>query len=116
MNISPFVITVMSGVEDGKEFKFNETPIVLGRHPEDDLCLPYDTRVSRRHARITREQDSYFVEDVGPESKGSTNGTYVNEQKIAMKTPLSSGDIFLLGTVWLLFEETEISNRAFSSE
>ena len=115
MNADSFVITIMSGAEDGKEYRFDRTPVTLGRHPEDDLCLPYDTRVSRRHARITREQDSYFIEDVGPESKGSTNGTYVNEQKIAAKTTLSSGDIFLLGSVWLLFEKREISKGALSS-
>ena len=98
------VITIMSGVEDGKIIEPRKIPFTLGRHPEDDVCLPYDTRVSRHHARITKEGKTYFIEDVGPEGKGSTNGTHLNDKKIAGKTPLSSGDIVLLGSVWVRLE------------
>ena len=104
-------ITVMSGAQDGEVFEFHKTPIILGRHPSDDVYLQYDTRVSRHHARITKENKTYFIEDVGPERTGSTNGTYlidldnaINETKITAKTPLSSGTHFGLGTVWLKFE------------
>jgi pSer/pThr/pTyr-binding forkhead associated (FHA) protein len=100
------VITVMSGVEDGKVFQVDKNTIMLGRHPEDDVCLSYDTKVSRHHARITKENASYFVEDIGPEGKGSTNGTYINdsEKKITGKAPLSSGDMVLLGGIWVKFK------------
>lgn len=98
------MITVMSGADDGKVFEFDKTPIVLGRHPEDDVCLPYDTRVSRHHARITKEGKAYFVEDTGPEGKGSTNRTLVNENRVVSRTPLSSGDMILIGNVWVKFE------------
>jgi pSer/pThr/pTyr-binding forkhead associated (FHA) protein len=100
------VITVMSGAEDGKTFELSKTQFMLGRHPDDDVCLPYDTRVSRHHARIAKEGGSYFIEDVGPEGKGSTNGTYINDsdKKIAGKTRVSSGDTVLLGSVWVRLE------------
>ena len=98
------VITVMSGAEDGKTFGLSKTPFMLGRHPDDDVCLPYDTRVSRHHAGITKEGKAYFIEDVGPEGKGSTNGTYVNEKRITSKTPISTGDMILLGGVWVKLE------------
>ena len=97
-------ITVMSGPNDGKVFDIDKTPIMLGRHPDDDVYLLYDTRVSRHHARIINEGNSYFIEDVGPEGKGSTHGTYVGDKKIAAKTTLSSGEIILLGNVSLKFE------------
>jgi len=98
------VITVMSGAEDGKIIELSKPRFMLGRHPEDDVCLPYDARVSRHHAIVTKEGDSYFIEDVGPGGKGSTNGTFVNEKRVAAKTPISTGDTILLGGVWVRFE------------
>jgi pSer/pThr/pTyr-binding forkhead associated (FHA) protein len=98
------VITVMSGADDGKVLEFDKTPIVLGRHPEDDVCLPYDTRVSRHHARITKEGEAYFIEEIGPGGRGSTNGTFVNEKRVTSRTPLSTGDMILFGSVWVKFE------------
>jgi len=98
------VITVMSGVDDGKVFELDKTPIMLGRHADDDVYLPYDTRCSRHHAQIIKKGKSYFIEDIGPEGKGSTNGTYLNGKKIIGRTPLSSGTLALLGTVWIKFE------------
>jgi pSer/pThr/pTyr-binding forkhead associated (FHA) protein len=108
LSLDGIKITVMSGAEDGKVFGLEKTPIMLGRHPDDDVCLPYDSRVSRHHARITKEHDSYFIEDVGPKGKGSTNGTYVGDKKITTKTAISSGEMILLGSVWIRFEAKAI--------
>ena len=41
---------------------------------------------------------------LGSEGKGSTNGTYLNNKQVVAKTPISTGDMFLLGTVWLRFD------------
>jgi pSer/pThr/pTyr-binding forkhead associated (FHA) protein len=98
------VITVMSGAEDGKTFQSDKTPLILGRHPEDDVCLPYDTRTSRHHARISKEGNSYYIEDVGPKGKGSTNGTYIADKKITTKTELLAGQMIMLGGVWVKFD------------
>jgi len=95
-------IEVIGGNEDGKMFEFSKLPVTLGRHHEDDLYIS-DTRISRHHARILRDGQTYFLEDVGREGKGSTNGTYLNNTRIVGKTLLSSGDIFLIGNVWLRF-------------
>lgn len=104
-------INVMSGAEDGKVFFFHKTTIMLGRHRSDDVFLQYDTTVSRHHARITKENGTYYIEDIGPEGKGSANGTYLidmakgmNENKITGKTPISSGTHFRLGSIWLKFD------------
>lgn len=102
----------MSGAEDGKVLKFDMTPIVLGRNQDDDVCLPFDTRVSRHHARITKEKGTYFIEDTGPEGKGSTNHTYIVDldkgidkgMEVTTKTRLLSGAILKLGTILLKFE------------
>lgn len=98
------IITMMSGSEDGKMFKRDKMPITIGRHPNDDVYLPNDKQISRHHARISKDGDSYFIEDVGSQSKGSTNGTYVDIAKIIEKTPITSGQIFTLGNIWLRFD------------
>lgn len=98
------VITVMSGAEDGKIIELSKTPFMLGRHPDDDACLPYNNKVSRHHARITKDGNSYYVEDIGSEGKGSTNGIFVNEKRVTSKSPISTGDMILLGGVLVKFE------------
>ena len=108
MGTDHIIITIMGGDDEGKVFDLDKTPIMLGRHPEDDVCLPSDMAVSRHHAQITKEGDSYFIEDVGPEGQGSTNGTFVNGEKIAGKTPISSGDMPSLATVSIKFESKPV--------
>jgi ABC-type multidrug transport system ATPase subunit/pSer/pThr/pTyr-binding forkhead associated (FHA) protein len=71
--------------------------IYVGRAPENDLVLPHPT-VSSRHARLTRMPDgSVRVEDLG-----STNGTYLEDQRVgpsgAMATP---GQRVMVGAVAL---------------
>ena len=100
-------ITIMSGAEDGKVFTLDHSPVTIGRHPEDDIYIPYDTRVSRHHARITCEGDNYSIEDVGSDGKGSKNGTYVDEKKIATKTAIHPGEMILVGAVWIKFEVSD---------
>ncbi|GIZ53673.1 HD domain-containing phosphohydrolase [Noviherbaspirillum aridicola] len=57
--------------------------IVIGREPQDSLgpdrflCIPEHT-ISRRHARIRRRDDEYFIEDLH-----SFNGTFVLGQRLA---------------------------------
>ena len=110
MNSNRIRFTVLNGAEDGRVIETDKIPVLLGRHPADDILLSRDNRVSRHHARVTKQGDSYFIEDVGPEGKGSTNGTYVDGQKIAGLTRLVPGNVFLLGAVLVRFElkpETE---------
>jgi pSer/pThr/pTyr-binding forkhead associated (FHA) protein len=107
MALQHIKISVMSGAEDGKTFEFLDTPITIGRHPEDNLCLAHDNRVSRHHARIIKERNEYFIEDVGPQGKGSTNGTFIGENKIDSKTVILSGDMILLGSVAIKFQLIE---------
>ena len=68
---------------------------VIGRAMECDLRLE-DTYVSQEHARIFGKNGSWFVEDLG-----STNGTFVNEQRLAAPAMLTSGDRIRVGTTIL---------------
>jgi pSer/pThr/pTyr-binding forkhead associated (FHA) protein len=63
----------------------------VGRAPECELRLD-DTYASQQHARLFAKNNSWFVEDLG-----STNGTFVNEQKLASPAMLQPGDKVRVG-------------------
>jgi pSer/pThr/pTyr-binding forkhead associated (FHA) protein len=69
--------------------------MVMGRAPECELLLD-DTYVSQQHARIFGKNGSWYVEDLG-----STNGTYVNDQKLAAPAMVQPGDRIRVGTTVL---------------
>ena len=64
----------------------------LGRHQDNQILLN-DEQASRRHALIQRQGDSvYLISDLG-----SSNGTFVNGQRISQPTPLNAGDRIRIG-------------------
>jgi hypothetical protein len=82
----------ISGKYQGGEFPLSATKeIVVGRSSELDMVLVEDM-VSRRHAKITVTGDEIFIQDLG-----STNGTFVNGEKIK-RARLQEGDRILIGT------------------
>lgn len=69
---------------------YNAPVITLGRLPQHDLSLN-GKGVSSTHCRILREGDTYFIEDLG-----STNGTYVNRQRVQGRVPIGPTDDVVL--------------------
>ena len=64
---------------------------VIGRSSRADLVIP-DRSLSRQHARLRLDNDTWLIEDLG-----SRNGTLVNRQKIVQPTALRPGDVVGLG-------------------
>ena len=72
------------GLGDSKEIASDA--ITIGREPGCEILVP-DSRASRRHARVSVAADGGLqVEDLG-----SSNGTFVDEQRITQVTPLPLG-------------------------
>src|SRR5580693_9155048 len=87
-----YVLRFISGKYQGGEFPIvPDRQIVVGRSSELDMVLVEDM-VSRKHARITMQADQIWIEDLG-----STNGTFVNGEKIK-RAHLKEGDRVLIGT------------------
>ena len=80
------ILQMVRGPEPGKRFEIQSERAVLGRHPECDLRFDV-AAISRQHAAVTRQEDRYFVEDLG-----SRNGTYVNGRRLTKPSALASGD------------------------
>lgn len=70
--------------------------VIVGRAAEVDLILSHP-EVSRRHCRILREGENWFVEDLG-----SQRGTAVNGSRISGRTALRPGDQIQVGPVLLV--------------
>jgi len=88
--LSGFAIVVEKGPRKGMTFLLKEGNTTVGRHPESDIFLN-DVTVSRHHCRFSTNGDVLTVED-----SGSTNGTYVNDQRVD-SSELSAGDEVLIG-------------------
>jgi hypothetical protein len=87
-----FVLRFISGKYQGGEFPVGpEKQILVGRSSDLDMVLVEDM-VSRKHARIGMVGDEIWIEDLG-----STNGTFVNGEKIT-RAQLKQGDRVLIGT------------------
>lgn len=84
-------LTTSRGPGAGREFGIGAAPVTIGRHEQCDLQVE-NTWMSRRHARIAWSGTEYVVEDLG-----STNGTFVNGERISGPRALRSGDLLQLG-------------------
>jgi hypothetical protein len=90
--VRSYVLRFISGKYQGGEFPIAlDKQILIGRSSDLDMVLVEDM-VSRKHARITMQGDQIWIEDLG-----STNGTFVNGEKIK-RTRLKEGDRVLIGT------------------
>jgi hypothetical protein len=83
-------LVVVKGPASGRQYQLNDR-ITLGRDFSSDIQLN-DGQVSRKHAVIQHIQDVYVITD-----QHSTNGTYVNGQRISRPTILSHGTIVAIG-------------------
>jgi len=89
-------LLVKEGPLAGSEFALTEEQIRIGRAPDSDIAIS-DAEVSRQHAAIIQQEGAYVIKDLG-----STNGTFVNGQRVVTLTPLNHGDQIELGEAIVL--------------
>jgi signal transduction histidine kinase/pSer/pThr/pTyr-binding forkhead associated (FHA) protein len=91
------VLQVLQGPDRGRRFELPaDEPQLIGRSSE---ALPIaDSTVSRRHAELTPDDGAWYLRDLD-----SSNGTYVNGQRIAERVALAPGDQIKCGSTLLLF-------------
>jgi pSer/pThr/pTyr-binding forkhead associated (FHA) protein len=74
--------------------------MTIGRSLQCDISVPDDRFISQYHARISMQNNSYVVEDLG-----STNGTYLNGTRIKSPARVQRGDRVALGNTILEFRK-----------
>ena len=82
---SPRFLVVTAGALKGTSLDLAQQQITLGRANDATLVLN-DDYASSRHARIFPQDGQWIVEDLG-----STNGTYLDRQKVTRPTPVPPG-------------------------
>lgn len=88
-------LVVVGGKHAGREFVVSVPEFLIGRGQECQLRLKSDV-VSRRHCAVVVEGDVAVVKDFG-----STNGTFLNHQRIEGRRELNSGDRISIGVLEL---------------
>jgi pSer/pThr/pTyr-binding forkhead associated (FHA) protein len=110
MNDRPrFALRFISGKYQGGEFPLRmNREIIIGRSSDLDMVLVEDM-VSRRHAKISSTESEVYIQDMG-----STNGTFVNGEKIAGRAQLHEGDRILVGTsiIKVVAVEGQLANQS----
>ncbi|RMD98262.1 MAG: FHA domain-containing protein [Deltaproteobacteria bacterium] len=89
-------LTIIHGPREGFGIPLDQPKITVGRDPSNTLCLE-GQKVSRHHAVIVRKNGRCYIKDLN-----SSNGTYVNGEKIAEKR-LEDGDRITMGGIQLQF-------------
>jgi pSer/pThr/pTyr-binding forkhead associated (FHA) protein len=88
--LTGFALVVERGPRTGMTYMLRTGNTTVGRHPESDIFLN-DVTVSRHHCRFVVTGEEITVED-----SGSTNGTYVNDERVD-QAQLGAGDEVMVG-------------------
>nr|WP_300003208.1 FHA domain-containing protein [Tissierella sp.] len=78
-----------------------EEKLCLGRKSDNDIVIK-DPYVSKNHFNILKDEDYYFIQDLK-----SSNGTFLNGEKILDVSKLSNGDRIRIGNIEFLFVNRE---------
>jgi FHA domain len=79
--------------------------LTIGRRPENDVALPWDSGVSRLHAVIERAAGEWILIDDGL----SANGTFVGQERVQGRRRLSDGEGIRCGRTVLVFRDPSAS-------
>ena len=82
---------VTAGPLSGTKITLGEQPILIGRADDSTLVLT-DDFASSRHARLTNRGGQWYVEDLG-----STNGTYLDQQRVQGPLLVQPGQVIRIG-------------------
>jgi pSer/pThr/pTyr-binding forkhead associated (FHA) protein len=78
----------------------------IGRTSECDICLPDDAKISRRHARLEWNGQTWVLLD-----EDSTNGTFVNGERVSERE-LRAGDVLEIGDYQLRYLPLPVADVA----
>ncbi len=98
-------LIVMAGHRTGHVFPINAEGSWIGRDAENDIVLD-DSAMSRRHAKVWKENNSQSEERFYVQDLASANGTYVNDQNI-VRAVLKDGDRVRVGETVFVFKTVE---------
>jgi len=102
--VTNFSLVIQAGPNPGQRTGLSKESFLIGRDPACDLHIQ-DIEVSRRHARLIAQSSGFVLEDLG-----STNGTFVNGERVRTVTVLRPGDEIRLGEAVTLRYELDLNS------
>jgi pSer/pThr/pTyr-binding forkhead associated (FHA) protein len=90
----------------GSPIVLDKAIILVGRHPDCDLVLSQSRKISRKHCCLAQVNDSLMVRDLG-----STNGVWVNGDRIRREQRLRLGDEVAFGDVPFRLEDQSLKAK-----
>ena len=90
---------------NGHEHRLSSQTATIGRAIECDIVIASKS-VSREHTRIRQDGRRWFVDDLG-----STNGTYLNSERVIGSLAIMDGDSLKVGDVLFVFHDPETTTR-----
>ncbi len=100
-------LIVKEGPQLGETYPLEGVELVIGREPGVEIQID-SPGVSRRHARLSLQSGQYFLQDLG-----SSNGTFLNGERLGQARPLKHGDQIKLGrTVSLEYQSEQAQVNA----
>jgi pSer/pThr/pTyr-binding forkhead associated (FHA) protein len=95
---APRILMITQGSQAGQSAELADGVILIGRGADAQLSLD-DDYVSTRHARVVSGENGIYLEDLG-----STNGSYVNNQRITAPTTVTLSDTIRIGRTTMRLE------------
>ncbi|MGQ9730884.1 MAG: ATP-binding protein [Candidatus Zipacnadales bacterium] len=96
-----YILKVLNGEMAGHVFPIDTERVEIGRNSANDICLPFDPRISRWHAQLTLTPNGVVLED-----RNSGNGTWVGATRIYTPVLLPVGAQFRVGRTWLQLDRS----------
>jgi pSer/pThr/pTyr-binding forkhead associated (FHA) protein len=93
------VVEQSKAIAEGTAFDAGPVPLTIGRSKDNAVALDGDEFASGQHARIESQRDGVWILDLG-----STNGTFVNGERVEGRRQLHRGDLVQIGNTELRFE------------
>jgi hypothetical protein len=94
-------LLVRSGERKGERIALRSLVVNVGRAEYNDVVLP-DPSVSTVHAKLQRREDFWILSD-----QGSTNGTFVDDERVTDEAVLTAGASLRFGEVKVLFDPAD---------
>jgi pSer/pThr/pTyr-binding forkhead associated (FHA) protein len=93
------VVVASPTLERGASFEAGPVPLSIGRARDNTAALDGDDFASAHHARVEAQRDGIWLIDLD-----STNGTFVNGERMNGRHRLHDGDVVRIGQTELRFE------------
>ena len=101
--MAQYQLVMHSGPTPGKSFALEGDVLTIGREASNQIAIN-DAEISRKHSQLVLQGGKYVLTDLG-----STNGTFVNGQRLTGQHVLQPGEVISLGEqISLLFETITI--------